>query len=98
MNIPSGSFPRHDRRSLGAEASAGMPPRRISIKTLGEGAIKSVEDLAEKYVPGFKGSEYGKTPIRDLLHMSSGVEFGETKNGQRDLNRLWIDMVRCQPA
>jgi CubicO group peptidase (beta-lactamase class C family) len=25
--------------------------------------------------------------------MSSGVEFGETKNGQRDLNRLWIDMV-----
>jgi CubicO group peptidase (beta-lactamase class C family) len=25
--------------------------------------------------------------------MSSGVEFGETKDGQRDLNRLWVDMV-----
>jgi len=60
---------------------------------IGQGAIKSVEDLAEKYVPGFEGSEYGKTSIRDLLHMSSGVEFGETKNAQRDLNRLWIDMV-----
>jgi CubicO group peptidase (beta-lactamase class C family) len=60
---------------------------------LGQGAIKSVDDLAETYVPGFNGSEYGRTPIRDLLHMSSGVEFGETKDGQRDLNRLWIDMV-----
>jgi CubicO group peptidase (beta-lactamase class C family) len=27
------------------------------------------------------------------LQMSSGVDFGETIDGQRDLNRLWIDMV-----
>ena len=40
-----------------------------------------------------KGTEYGKTPIRDLLHMSSGVEFGEDKDGGRDLDRLWIDMM-----
>jgi CubicO group peptidase (beta-lactamase class C family) len=58
-----------------------------------EGAIKSVDNTAETYVPGFKGTEYGKTPIRDLLHMSSGVEFGEERDGGRDLNRLWIDMV-----
>jgi CubicO group peptidase (beta-lactamase class C family) len=31
---------------------------------IGQGAIKSVDDLAETYVPEFKGSEYGKTPIR----------------------------------
>ena len=42
-----------------------------------EGAIKSVDDPAEAYVPGFAGTEYGKTPIRDLLHMASGVYFGE---------------------
>ena len=60
---------------------------------ISEGAIKSVDDTAETYVPGFKGTEYGRTPIRDLLHMSSGVEFGEDKDGGRDLNRLWIDMV-----
>jgi CubicO group peptidase (beta-lactamase class C family) len=60
---------------------------------ISEGAIKSVDDTAETYVPGFKGTEYGKTPIRDLLHMSSGVEFGEEKDGGRDLNRLWGDMV-----
>jgi len=57
-----------------------------------EGAIKSVDDVAEAYVPGFNGSEYGRTPIRDLLHMSSGVDFGEGRDGGRDLNRLWRDL------
>src|SRR5262245_36065026 len=56
-------------------------------------AIKSMDDTPEAYVPGFKGTEYGRTPIRDLLHMSSGVEFGEQRDGGRDLNRLWRDMV-----
>ena len=60
---------------------------------ISEGAIKSVDDTSETYVPGFKGTEYGKTPIRDLLHMSSGVDFGEARDGGRDLNRLWGDMV-----
>lgn len=60
---------------------------------LADGAIRSVDDLPEHYVPGFKGSEYGRTPIRDLLHMSSGVEFGEDRDKGRDLNRLWRDMV-----
>lgn len=60
---------------------------------ISEGAIKSVDDTPETYVPGFKDTEYGRTPIRDLLHMSSGVEFGEEQDNGRDLNRLWNDMV-----
>src|SRR5262249_31281330 len=36
---------------------------------ISEGAIKSVDDKAEAYVPGLRGSEFGVTPIRDLLHM-----------------------------
>jgi len=59
---------------------------------ISEGAIKSVDDIPEIYVPGFVGTEYGRTPIRDLLHMSSGVDFGETRDGGRDLNRLWNGM------
>jgi CubicO group peptidase (beta-lactamase class C family) len=58
-----------------------------------DGVIKSVDDLPEAYVPGFIGTEYGKTPIRDLLHMSSGVEFREEEDSGRDLKRLWSDMV-----
>jgi CubicO group peptidase (beta-lactamase class C family) len=61
---------------------------------IGAGAIKSVDDTAETYVPGLKGTEYGATPLRALLHMSSGVDFGEDRDKGRDLDRLWIDMVR----
>ena len=60
---------------------------------IADGAIKSVDDLPQTYVPALKGSEYGRTPIRALLHMSSGVEFGEDRDSGRDLNRLWRDMV-----
>jgi CubicO group peptidase (beta-lactamase class C family) len=58
-----------------------------------EGAIKSIDDKAEAYVPGLEGTEYGATPIRDLLHMSSGVDFGEDRDHGHDLDRLWNDMV-----
>jgi CubicO group peptidase (beta-lactamase class C family) len=42
-----------------------------------EGTIRSVDDLAETYVPGLQGTEYGRTPIRALLQMASGVAFRE---------------------
>src|SRR5215510_10880952 len=60
---------------------------------ISEGTIRTVDDTADTYVPGFKGTEYGATPIRALLHMSSGVDFGKERDGGSDLNRLWIDMV-----
>ena len=60
---------------------------------IADGAIKSIDDTPATYVDGFKGSEFGRTPIRDLLHMASGVDFGEEEDGARDLNRLWRDMV-----
>ena len=46
----------------------------IAVK---EGTIRSIDDPAEAYVPGLKGSEYGRTPIKALLQMSSGVAFQE---------------------
>ena len=44
---------------------------------LKEGAIRSVDDLAETYVSGLKDTEYGRTPIKALLLMASGVAFSE---------------------
>jgi CubicO group peptidase (beta-lactamase class C family) len=86
-------YGRTDRDRLISQSMAKSITAMLIGIAIGEGAIKSVDDMAESYVPGFKDTEYGKTPIRDLLHMSSGVEFGETNDGQRDLNHLWIDMV-----
>jgi CubicO group peptidase (beta-lactamase class C family) len=86
-------YGRTDRDRFISQSMAKSITAMLVGIAIGRGAIKSVDDLAAAYVPGFRGSEYGQTPIRDLLHMSSGVEFGEKKDDQRDFNRLWIDMV-----
>jgi hypothetical protein len=63
MNIPSGSFPRHDRRSLGAEASEQL-----------QGADgRLVERLADrmqqnyKIISHFTGGSPGGPRLRNLL-------------------------------
>lgn len=53
-----------------------------------DGAIASIEDTAETYAPALKGSEYGRTPIRHLLTMSSGVRFREDYDGSDDAAKL----------
>lgn len=53
-----------------------------------DGAIASIDDPAQKYVPALQGSEYGRTPIRHLLTMSSGVKFREDYDGQDDSAKL----------
>jgi CubicO group peptidase (beta-lactamase class C family) len=42
-----------------------------------EGAIRSIDERAEVYVPELQGTEYGRTPIKALLQMASGVAFRE---------------------
>jgi len=86
-------YGRTDRNRLISQSMVKSIMGMLIGIAVSEGAIKSVEDPAQTYVPGLKGSEYGRTPIRDLLHMSSGVDFGEERDGGRDLNRLWGDMV-----
>ena len=53
-----------------------------------EGAIRSIDERAEAYVPELKGTAYGATPLRYLLSMSSGVRFSEVYNGTDDVARL----------
>jgi CubicO group peptidase (beta-lactamase class C family) len=86
-------YGRTDRDRLISQSMVKSITGMLIGIAVSEGAIKSVDDTPETYVPGFKGTEYGRTPIRDLLHMSSGVDFGEDRDNGRDLDRLWIDMV-----
>jgi CubicO group peptidase (beta-lactamase class C family) len=87
-------YGRTDRDRLFSGSMAKTITGMLIGLAIAAGAIRSVDDTAETYVPGFRGTEYGRTPIRDLLHMSSGVAFGEAEDGGRDLDRLWIDMIR----
>ena len=64
-----------------------------------EGAIRSIDDAAEVYAPGLKGSEYGRTPIRALLQMTSGVAFDEFYgNFQSDVYVLGTLTLGQDPA
>ena len=53
-----------------------------------EGAIRSIDDAAATYVPELAGTEYGRTKLRDLLQMSSGVHFIETYQPGDDIYKL----------
>lgn len=53
-----------------------------------EGRIGSLDTPAEAYAPALRGLEYGATPLRHLLTMSSGVQFREEYDGNDDSARL----------
>jgi CubicO group peptidase (beta-lactamase class C family) len=53
-----------------------------------EGRIRSIDDPAAAYVSELAGTEYGKTPIRHLLRMSSGVAYHEDYSGDDDSAKL----------
>ncbi|WP_119420177.1 serine hydrolase domain-containing protein [Desertibaculum subflavum] len=53
-----------------------------------EGAIRSLDDKAQDYVQALAGTEYGRTPLRRLLTMSSGVKFREDYDGSDDVSKL----------
>lgn len=55
-----------------------------------EGAIASIDQTAAEYVPQLAGTAYGKTTIRDLLRMASGVAFNESYDGTDDATKLRI--------
>jgi CubicO group peptidase (beta-lactamase class C family) len=63
---------------------------------MSEGKIASVDDLAAKYVPALKGHPYGETRLKDLLTMSSGVDFREDYDGRDDVTTLAIKTLMQQ--
>lgn len=42
-----------------------------------EGKIASVNDPVDRYAPELRGTAYAGVPLKDVLHMSSGVKFDE---------------------
>src|SRR6516164_6654082 len=85
-------YARSDRdRFLSQSMAKTMTAMLIGIAAA-DGAIKSIDDNVATYVTGLAGTEYGKTPIRALLHMSSGVDFKEIYDGQDDVARLGRDL------
>ena len=81
-------YARNDRHHLTSFSMAKTIAAMLIGLAIEDGAIASIEDPAERYVPELVGSEYGRTPIRHLLTMSSGVAFREDYDGTDDSARL----------
>jgi len=85
-------YARSDRDRFLSQSMAKTITSMLIGIAAADGLIKSIDDDAATYVTALAGTEYGKTPIRALLHMSSGVDFKETYDGQDDIARLARDL------
>ena len=85
-------YARTDRHRFLSQSMAKTITAMLIGIAVSEGAIKSIDEPAATYVPQLVGTEYGKTAIRDLLHMASGVAFTENIDGKDDLSRLGADI------
>jgi CubicO group peptidase (beta-lactamase class C family) len=65
---------------------------------LQDGKIRSIDDLAQDYVPALADSPYGKTSLRHLLTMSSGVKYHETYQPGDDNEILTARSYKQQSA
>ena len=62
---------------------------------LHEGRIESLDDRIDKYAPQFVGTAYGEASIRDVMRMSSGVDFFHHK-GFPERNWMYVRIFRLQ--
>lgn len=84
---------QYDRKPTDRFVSHSMAKSIVSIAVgmaLAEGKIASLDDLVSRYVPKLAGSPYGETSIRNVLRMSSGVQFREVYDGKDDLARFGV--------
>jgi len=81
-------YDRHDRHRFTSWSMAKTVTSMLIGIALAEGRIRSVDDLAAAYVPELGGTQYGRTSLRHLLQMSSGVRFVEEYSGDDDVMKL----------
>ena len=86
-------YARTDRDRFLSQSMAKTITAMLIGIAISEGSIKSVDDLVSAYLPGVANVEYGRTSIRDLLTMSSGMAFTEYYDGKDDVAQLWGNLV-----
>jgi CubicO group peptidase (beta-lactamase class C family) len=86
-------YARNDRHRFTSFSMAKTVTAMLIGIAIAEGRIRSVDDPAAAYVPELAGAEYGRTSLRHLLEMSSGVRFIERYSGHDDVAQLWAATV-----
>jgi CubicO group peptidase (beta-lactamase class C family) len=87
-------YARHDRHRFTSWSMAKTVTAMLVGIAIAEGRIRLVDAPAAVYVPALADTEYGRTSLRHLLQMSSGVRFVEEYSGRDDVARLAADTFR----
>ena len=85
-------YARTDRDRFLSQSMAKTITAMLIGIAISENKIRSIDDPVLAYVPSLANTEYGKTSIQDLLHMSSGVAFTENYDGSDDVAKLGRDL------
>ena len=81
-------YGRHERHRLTSFSMAKTVIAVLFGIAVADGKIANIEQSADTIVPELAGTEYGATPLRYLLTMSSGVAFREDYDGADDSAKL----------
>jgi CubicO group peptidase (beta-lactamase class C family) len=65
---------------------------------LHDGAIGSLDDRCDLYLPQLRGSAYEGVTIRDVMRMCSGVAWCEEEDGQAECGRLHRALASRRPG
>ncbi|MGD0103881.1 MAG: serine hydrolase domain-containing protein [Rhodopila sp.] len=65
---------------------------------LHDGAIGSLDDRCDLYLPQLRGSAYEGVTVRNAMRMCSGVAWSDTDDGEADAGRLRQALVSRQPG
>src|SRR6478672_6368946 len=65
---------------------------------LHDGAIGSLDDCCDLYVPRLRGSAYEGVTVRNVMRMCSGVAWDEEGDGRADTGRLELAWASRQPG
>jgi CubicO group peptidase (beta-lactamase class C family) len=87
-------YGRTDRDRLTSWSMAKTVTAMLVGVAVAEGRIHSIDALAAEYVPELAATEYGRTSIRHLLQMSSGVRFSEEYSGHDDIAMFTMNTYR----
>jgi CubicO group peptidase (beta-lactamase class C family) len=81
-------YGRRDTHRFTSQSMAKTVTAMLVGIAVAEGHIRSIDDPAGAYVREFAGTELGRTPVRALLQMASGLAFTETYDGTDDAARM----------
>ena len=86
-------YARTDKHRLASFSMAKTITGLLVGIAVNDSAIRSIDDLAETYVHELHGTEYGRTPIKALLQMSSGVAYKEDTSNLSNLSNPNADLA-----